>query len=122
GAPRGDFIRTQVLWHRTRLDGDWEAFRRHYRRERELYEQYKERWLAPLYQVKVSVASYARGFVDSVSIDMEAFVKHGDQLLAAAPLLREVSFSMRPRSQLTPALATCPWLQHLAAVVFWGGR
>jgi uncharacterized protein (TIGR02996 family) len=122
GDPRGDFIRTQVLWHRTRQDGDWEAFRRHYRREHELSKQYKELWLAPLYQLKVSVASYDRGFVDSVSIDMESFVKHGEQLLAAAPLLREVSFTLRPRSRLTPALATCPWFQHVTAVEFRKGR
>jgi uncharacterized protein (TIGR02996 family) len=120
GDPRGDFIRAQVLLHRARLDNDQEAIGRHWTREHELYEQYKEQWLAPLRQLKVSVASYDRGFVDSVSVNTAGFLKHGDKLLAAAPLLREVSFYWKDL-RLTPALARCPWFQHVSAVEFWSG-
>src|SRR5207247_1840872 len=79
---------------------------------------------------RVADWEFRRGFVEAITVRLEAFFEHADALFQAAPL-RRVNFQTwmfrlsrphlaRPSAgAILPTLAACPHLARLSALSFW---
>jgi uncharacterized protein (TIGR02996 family) len=86
------------------------------RRESELLKAHRSRWLGPLVSVDDDYGShlgvtFRRGFAEEVAIATSAFLKSGDLVREACPLLRRLTL-YGPRDQ-GPELAGCPALNGI---------
>src|SRR5262245_3421054 len=89
---RAEFIRTQITLH-ANADGrgQWTTAgtARLERRKRALLRRHKERWLAPLRELKARTnlhGEFSRGFFDCSSIDLATFLERGDELWRHCPV------------------------------------
>ena len=88
GEPLGELIHVQLDLAAGGMSRDEGIARR--RRERELFREHVARWTEPLRELVVAIPTFRRGFVDEVVVDAQVFAERGDDLFAAAPLLRAV--------------------------------
>lgn len=85
GDPRGEFIRIQC--ELAEPSDDYDRRERLDNRQDELRRMYERDWTAPI-RDKVTGWSFRCGFVESVEVTAEDFLKHEDQITGFAPIRR----------------------------------
>ncbi len=119
-GPRAEFIRAQVEIERVRRDGFAAADQQDEIRQRlawqaavdleaELLARHGSDWARPL-QRWIDGYTFARGFVGHVRTSADLFLRHGDELLRAAPIVHVELVDAQP---MLADLFACP---HLAGV------
>jgi uncharacterized protein (TIGR02996 family) len=84
-ADRAEFIRAQV--HRAALPVFHPEARALAQREAELLAVHRHVWVGRVGEL-VSRYTFCRGFIEEVSLSVEAFVQHGEEILRLTPLRR----------------------------------
>lgn len=82
-------------------------------RAKALLQEYRQAWAGPLAGWPVKAYAFRRGFVESVTLPASVFLRHADELFAAAPV-RRVRFT-RVDVPMT-RLAASPHLARLAGL------
>ena len=113
---RGEFVQIQVRIARHAsgtTPGEWadaERVPELKKRERELIDAHGKTWAAPFVGI-AEAYQFARGFVETISIEPAKFVAHAATLFAVAPL-RKVRFTQ----PITLTLVNSPWLSKVVAL------
>jgi uncharacterized protein (TIGR02996 family) len=118
-AERADFIRVQVELALLLEHGDPSLSPRQAEletRERVLLKSHAGEWAGPLRE-RAEQWGFHRGFVEAVTLTARAFVRHGEEVLRAAPV-REVH--LRAAEDLMGTLALSPCLRRLTALDLQG--
>src|SRR5947207_40144 len=91
GAPRGEFIRTQVELARSKEEHpSWPRWKL---REHVLLEQHQEEWAHPVWELMLTGMTFRRGFIEAGQWTAERFVHDADRLFDQTPL-RELELSL----------------------------
>jgi uncharacterized protein (TIGR02996 family) len=108
GDPRAEFIRLQIERERVLPFTPGHAQLEH--REQELLAQFRVRWTNALPDLGARSCVFRRGFVETIQIDADAFLRNAEALLTAAPIrhIELVEFADR-----LPELARCPYISRL---------
>ncbi len=115
GDPRGEFIRVQCELERSGLSSL--KHRRLRDRERELLQDHQDEWLSPVDEKKRVVCdwTFRRGLVEEVAIGGKSFLKFGDSLQSAFPLLHVLTFNTVKPSQVD-LLVDCSALEGMIGI------
>ena len=122
-SDRGEFIRVEIELARTPPHTEEDERRRNFlfRRRDELLKQHRDEWLAQFLPFARD-SSFHRGFLQSLDLPVNTFLKNGERWFARAPLTRlKITYSRMwddPRGELwwVKSLFSCPLLGRLEAL------
>jgi uncharacterized protein (TIGR02996 family) len=115
---RGDRERAEFIWVQldlARLPEDAPSRNALERRERELLREHKHEWGASPWCRRLR-----RGFVESISLDLNTFLDHAEEIFTQLPVREVVVYDACEDN--VPDLSTSPFLTRLSSLQVLGGN